>query len=354
MHHTDELAEYLSRVTGAMMELTSAEVEELYPVGLVNIELWEWPQGVGLYGLFNYWKLTGDAATLRFLRDWYRKRGEEPAPERNVNTTSPMLTMILLYEALGEEAYRKPCADWADWVANGLIRTGDGAFQHMITGDENHGQILIDTLFMAVLFLAKAGSVLKRPEYIEEAKHQCLIHIKYLYDTGCNLFYHGYDFVGRHNYGAVHWARGNSWYTCGLVDLLDMTEMEPGIRSYFLNTFQAQVRALRDCQHESGMWHTVLDDPDSYLEASATAAIAYGILKGVRLGYLPREYADCGQKALGAVIGCIGEDGLVGRVSYGTPVGMDRQFYKDIPVCPMTYGQAMTILLLAEAMRHCR
>ena len=44
--------------------------------------------------------------------------------------------------------------------------------------------------------------------------------------------------------------------------------------------------------------------------------------------------------------------GIVGDVSYGTPVGNDAQFYKDIPVCPMTYGQAMAILMLAEALYH--
>ena len=55
----------------------------------------------------------------------------------------------------------------------------------MITGDANDSQMLIDTLFMTVLFLAKAGVVFGRKDYVEEAKRQCLVHIKYLYDTSC-------------------------------------------------------------------------------------------------------------------------------------------------------------------------
>ena len=39
--------------------------------------------------------------------------------------------------------------------------TGDGCFQHMITGNPNDSEILIDTLFMAVLFLARAGRLFK-------------------------------------------------------------------------------------------------------------------------------------------------------------------------------------------------
>ena len=152
----------------------------------------------------------------------------------------------------------------------------------MITGDPNDGQILIDTLFMAVMFLAKAGLYFKRPEYVEEAKRQYLIHIKYLYNKQTGLFYHGWDFTVRHNYGAVQWGRGNGWYTCGVVDFLDFAPVEPGLREYLLDTLRCQVGTLATLQHESGMWHTVLDDQSSYVETSATAAFGYGILKGVR------------------------------------------------------------------------
>lgn len=115
-------------------------------------------------------------------------------------------------------------------------------------------------------------------------------HIKYLYDTSCGLYFHGYDFKGRHNYGRVHWARGNSWYTCGIMELIGLIPIEPGLRQYFLDTFRAQVDALCACQAGDGMWHTILDDPASYKESSATAAFAYGMLKGVRLGFLPAQY----------------------------------------------------------------
>ena len=276
----------------------------------------------------------------------------EGLPERNVNTTCPMLTLLYVYEDTQDERYGALCRDWAEWVMHGLIRTGDGAFQHMITGDANDSQMLIDTLFMTVLFLAKAGVVFGRKDYVEEAKRQCLVHIKYLYDTSCGLYFHGYDFKGRHNYGRVHWARGNSWYTCGIMELIGLIPIEPGLRQYFLDTFRAQVDALCACQAEDGMWHTILDDPASYKESSATAAFAYGMLKGVRLGFLPAQYEAPALRAVQAVLARVDAAGIVGGVSYGTPVGNDAQFYKDIPVCPMTYGQAMAILMLAEALYH--
>ena len=56
-------------------------------------------------------------------------------------------------------------------------------------------------------------------------------------------------------------------------------------------------------QDASGLWHTLIDDPNSYLEASATAGFAYGILKSVRLGFIGQEYLDAGVRAVTAVLG---------------------------------------------------
>ena len=137
---------------------------------------------MGLYGLYNYYELTGDRGTFDFLCGWYDARMAEGLPERNVNTTCPMLTLLCVYEDTQDERYGALCRDWAEWVMHGLIRTGDGAFQHMITGDANDSQMLIDTLFMTVLFLAKAGVVFGRKDYVEEPKLHCLVlmHVPYV------------------------------------------------------------------------------------------------------------------------------------------------------------------------------
>ncbi|MEF2243657.1 beta-galactosidase BglB [Paenibacillus sp. IITD108] len=348
-----QLLSAIKKVSEAMKTLKNSSMNEQYPIGLIDIDLWEWPQGVGLYGMYQYFEATADPDVLQYLISWYDRRIAAGLPERNVNTCSPLITLVSLAEKTDNPEYRHICKEWSEWVMNGLIRTGeDRAFQHMITGDANEGQILIDTLFMTVMFLAKAGIYFEKPGYVEEAKRQYLLHIKYLYNKKSGLFYHGWDYNGKHNYGAVHWGRGNAWYTCGAVDFLDTAAMEPGLKEYLLDTLRCQVLALVELQHESGLWHTVLDDPSSYLEASASAAIGYGILKGVRLGYLPAELKNNGMLALQGVLAQINEDGVVQQVSYGTPVGYDAQFYKDIPISPMTYGQSMTQLLLIEALKH--
>ena len=56
-------------------------------------------------------------------------------------------------------------------------------------------------------------------------------------------------------------------------------------------------------------------------------------------------------KALEGVIKNIADDGTVLNVSYGTGMGETLQAYRDIPICPMTYGQALVIMMLTELMK---
>ena len=51
------------------------------------------------------------------------------------------------------------------------------------------------------------------------------------------------------------------------------------------------------------------------------------------------------------VIGKIGADGLVDGVSYGTPMGMDLDFYRRVPIKPTAYGQGLAFLMLTELMQ---
>ena len=111
------------------------------------------------------------------------------------------------------------------------------------------------------------------------------------------------------------------------------------------------MKALAACQHSSGLWHTLLDDPQSYPEASATAGFAYGILKAVRKRYLSDEYRPMAEKALRGVIANIDEDGELKQVSFGTAMGSDLDYYRQVPLTSMPYGQAMALLCLTEYLR---
>lgn len=345
--------EVLEKTARKMTDIKADAFEENCPIGIIDINNWEWPQGIGMYGLYSVYRLSGDKSYLDYIVDWYDRNISAGLPERNVNTTSPMLALTYIYEQTGRENYLKLIEDWADWVYSEMPRTEEGAIQHTVSGEENKGQIWIDTLFMTVLFLARAGVLLNRDEYKEEAKKQFLIHIKYLYDKKSGLWYHGWTFIGRHNFANAFWARGNCWFTAGACEIMEILNINSGaFYDYIKDTLVSQVSALVRLQSENGGWHTLLDDPESYLETSAVAGFGYGILKAVRMGMLDKSYYDAGKKALEFVKDNIDDTGLVKGVSYGTGMGNDLDHYRNIPLCPMTYGQSMAIMILAEGLNE--
>ena len=314
----------------------------------LTLDTWEWPQGVAVYAMYKLYKATGNKQTLEDMRAWYARHLAKGLPSKNVNTMAPMLGMTLLYKETGDETYRPIIEEWSQWVMTQMPRTQEGGLQHITSDDVNEQQLWDDTLYMTCLVLYQAGDALGREDMKQEAEYQFLLHIKYLHSPKTGLWYHGYCFQGRHHFGQAYWGRGNSWFTACAVDFAEWIPDGP-VRRLILNTWQEQCKALLSVQDpESGLWHTLLDQPDSYLETSASAAIAYGLLKGSRLGLLDEDCRAAGEKALQGVIAQVAEDGTVQGVSYGTPMGWTQDFYRTIPIQPTAYGQGLTFLILTE------
>jgi unsaturated rhamnogalacturonyl hydrolase len=318
----------------------------------ISFDSWEWPQGVGLYGLVRLWQHTGDEALKKTIEDWYSRHLAAGLPPMNINTTAPMLALALLSGETRDPRWEKPLADWADRLMREMPRTPEGGFQHNVSDKINDDELWDDTLFMAGLFLAAYGRAAGNQDYVDEAVRQFLVHTRYLADPHSGLWFHGWTFAGRHNFARALWARGNTWITVGILDLVEIGGIGKPVEAYLLGVLEAQIEALLELQTPSGAWHTLLDDPTSYEEMSATAGFGYGLLKAARIGVGPKGCRAAGLKALEAVMANIDADGVLGNVSYGTRMGHDLQHYRDIPIQPTGYGQALAILCLTEGLIH--
>ncbi|KAK5100059.1 hypothetical protein LTR70_008021 [Exophiala xenobiotica] len=297
---------------------------------------WEWTHGIGLYGLYQYFSLTSSSDTLAIITSWFEDRFAE-GTTKNINTMSPFLTLAYLYEdpSTRQREWLPWLDSWAEWAMTELPRTKYGGFQHMTYLEYNKDELWDDTLMMTVMPLAKIGLVLGRPAYVEEAKRQFLLHVQFLQDKGTGLWFHGWKFdesaeggLG-HNFARARWARGNSWVTIAIpefLERLDLPEVD-SLRMYL------EVEALRRLQGDDGSWRTLLDvseDRGSYVESSATAGFAYGILKAVRKGYISRQYKEVGRRAVSAVVGKISDEGELMDTSFGTGMGYDLEHYLKI------------------------
>ena len=269
----------------------------------IQFDEWDWEVGVGLYGLVQQAADTKDESLIGALSRWYDWQIGRGLPPRQVNSSAPMLPLVMLIDHVQRPDWEALVQDWAEWLMTGLARTEDGGFQHVVKERPNTGEMWDDTLFMTCLFLARAGRRFGRQDWIDEAAYQFLLHTRYLSDPKSGLWYHGWTFIGRHNFAGAFWARGNAWITAAIpefFDLLGGTEALPAEVVRFLTaTLQSQVNSLQTLQRDDGMFHTLLNDPTSPIETSATAAISYGVLRATDTGLLPERYRAIAEKGLG-------------------------------------------------------
>ncbi|CAF3555256.1 unnamed protein product [Fusarium graminearum] len=301
---------------------------------------WEWTHGIGLYGIWKYYEMTGEAKYLQIIEDWFSARFKEGHKGKNINTMAVFLTLAFVYEKTKNPTYLPWLDAWAEWAMHDLPRTKYGGFQHITYLDVNEQQLWDDTLMMTVMPLAKIGLVLNRPHYVAEAKKQFLLHVQYLFDTKTGLFFHGWTFKdGGHNFADARWARGNSWVTIVIPEFLELIGLDDSdpIGSHLIATLDSQCAALAKTQCANGLWRTLLDVPEEE-----------GSRRGRDIG---KEYSDVAVKAVKAVLENISPEGELLNTSFGTGMGHDLQHYKDIPRTSMPYGQAMAMMALVEFLR---
>ncbi len=315
-------------------------------------QFWEWPQGVGLFALARLYQEDRDERQRTMLTDFYDQRIAEGLPAKNINTMAPILALSLLAKEDPKPRYLAVCREWAEWAMHELPRTPEGGFQHITSDTVNEGELWDDTLMMAVCPLASIGILLDEPSYIQEAIRQVQVHAKYLKDPNTGLWFHGYSFLEHSNFSGALWGRGNCWITIALPFLMEILPLDAVQHAFFASLLCDQAQALKRYQNSDGMWHTLLDDPASYTEASATCGFAYGLLRSQKLGLLDQSYEQVALRALQSILALIDEEGGVSQVSYGTPMGRnDKEFYKRIPLVKMPYGTALALLYLIEV-RH--
>ena len=142
-----------------------------------------------------------------------------------------------------------------------------------------------------------------------------------------------------------------------IPEILELLDLPPNdaFRIHLINTLEAQCRALIQYQEPDGLWRTLIDQPlneGSYIESSAAAGFAFGMLKALRLRYIAGdEFRQSAMRAVKAVLAKVSEQGELMDVSFGTAMGHTLQHYKDIDRTSMPYGQAMAIMALGEFLR---
>ncbi|MBE1440906.1 glycoside hydrolase family 88 protein [Paenibacillus sp. OAS669] len=309
---------------------------------------WDWPGGVAFYGVCEAYQVTGNPAYLEKIQSWVDEYRQEGLPKWTVNAVSIGHALLTLYEATQEQRYLDIAVEMADYLLNDAPRFGNGILQHTVNSDKDifPEQAWVDTMFMAGYYLLRIGDLLGEEKYFNDGLRQYHGHEDVLQDAETNLYYHGWDNIAQDHMSGIYWARGNSWAALTMTKALGIVKVTHPSYMIIAGSLRDQLSALVRLQDESGLWHTVLDDPASPLETSGSAGIGVALLSKGRM------YSKYAQKTLHAILASITPNGTVSRVSAGTAVMDDAEGYKQVSDKRIQgWGQGLVLALLAQLLR---
>jgi hypothetical protein len=181
-----------------------------------------------------------------------------------------------------------------------------------------------DAVFMHSPVLATAYRMSGDAVYLEA----CLAHYAFMKKL-CRRD----DGIYRHSpLDEAAWGRGNGFPALGIALVLsELKVADAKVVAEFKGDLLAHLRALKKHQDADGMWHQVIDHPESYAEFSCTCMIGFAMLRGMREGWLDRrEFEESADRAWSAIKKRIHLDGkFLEGVCTGTGKQTSLQAYFD-------------------------
>lgn len=190
-------------------------------------------------------------------------------------------------------------------------RTSCGNFWHKMIYPN---QVWLDGLYMVQPFYIRYEKEYNQNKNVDDIFRQFQNVYDLMRDQKTGLLYHGYDssrsaFWADKKTGlsSNFWTRSLGWYAMALVDTLEYVEAE---FVFERQTLEQHLKAVLDAlmqfeDEKSHLFYQVTDagaKTGNYFETSGTCAIAYCLMKGARLGYLPHNYFAKGKRIYEAVV----------------------------------------------------
>lgn len=356
----------VDRTTGAeITDYSAPNANAAVAQGDFLIVSYEW--GVTYSGMLLAARGTGDsrfldyvATRLKFITDAAPMFRQPPdgrrryQPFRSVNAprslddSGAMAAAFIKAARAGiEPDALRPCIDrYLDFISSGQFRLSDGTFAR---NRPLPNALWLDDLYMSVPALAQMGVLTGDRKYFDDAARQIVQFNRRMFVPEKGLYMHGW-IQEMDPHPAFHWARANGWAIVAAAELLSVLPDDHPQRDAILAIYRAHVRGLAAVQDGAGLWHQLLDRPDSYLETSASAMYVYAIARGINRGWLdPLAYGPVVSLGWNAVAQQVNEKGQVENTCVGTGMAFDPAFYYNRPVSVYAaHGYGPVLLAGAE------
>ncbi|MES2278770.1 MAG: glycoside hydrolase family 88 protein [Bacteroidota bacterium] len=237
----------------------------------------------------------------------------------------------------------------ADYILHKQLRLPDGTLSRP---QPRNMTLWADDTYMSVPFLARMGKVTGDSKYFDDAIKQIENFNKYLYDQPSSLYWHNYYSDVEMN-GVGHWGRSNGWIAVAQVELLKNLPANHPKRAELIRLLLRQIVGFARYQDQTGLWHQLLDKPDSYLETSVTAMYTYAVAAAVNEGWINDKYISIAREGWKGLQTKITPDGQLQDVCIGTNMDEAISFYYTRPTALNdTHGLGALLLAGSEMVKY--
>ena len=235
--------------------------------------------------------------------------------------------LIAAHQLTPRPEYQQRIKDTARYITERQNRLADGTFCRIHGGKTT---VWADDAYMSIPFLVRMRQHSGQDIYFEDAVNMALNVHTHLFDQCRGLYFHCY-YPALETHGVAYWGRANGWVVMALTDLLLHLPEDHAARAQLLKNLREHLIGLTRYQHPCGLWHQLLDKPNSFLESSATAMFIYGFATAIRQGWLDEMYSPVAVRAWNALSTKIRSDGQIEDISLGFNLRADLPFYYQVP-----------------------
>lgn len=229
-----------------------------------------------------------------------------------------------------------------DYVLHQQSRLDDGTLCRPEPLDET---VWADDMFMSVPFLLRMAKLNNDNSLYDEAAFQVLNINKHLTDKSTGLCRHGW-YNSTQELSPVAWARANGWIVWAMSDALLRLPANHKDYEKIKEILIDRLDVLPTYQSQSGLWHQIIDNPDSYLETSASAMFALGLATAINNDWITDKYIPQLELAWQAISEQVDECGKVNGICPGTDMGRNAEYYlnqKPLASDPRGMGAVLTL-----------
>lgn len=294
---------------------------------------------------------------VEFLADWYdyalydgKKFGLAPfmcsvvASGHLDNIGTMGVNFIEAYQRTGDKRYLPLINTLRQQIRHEVSRFPDGTFCRKASGT-----MWADDFYMSNPFLVRLYSKMGDESALEDILCQLKGFKERLYMPDEKIFSHIY-FIDKGVKNSIPWGRGNGWILFAMSEVLMHVPKDNPAHKIMRDAFCEFCEGLASVQDECGLWHQILNRPESYLETSCTAMFSLAFMRGVNRGWLPEKFMENAERGLRAILEkCVDRDGVVYGVCMGSSCSMDAKYYFDLTtIKDDNHGTGIVLMLLNE------